>query len=190
MQDILIPKNNEDELIEFSKKLRFNEIILCYDSNKKEKEIENIKNKFNNENFSIKTALIGKNNNLNKKFHDYLFIEAEDENRKYFENNKIDLIFNLELNKRKDYIHNRNSGLNQVLCKLAFQKEISIGISLKNILFEKNIKKEIILGRIMQNIKLCKKYKIDINIYSFAQDIYEMRDTKDIQALKRILKIN
>jgi RNase P/RNase MRP subunit p30 len=42
----------------------------------------------------------------------------------------------------------------------------------------------------MQNIKLCKKYKIDINIYSFAQDIYEMRDTKDIQALKRILKIN
>jgi RNase P/RNase MRP subunit p30 len=84
-------------------------------------------------------------------------------NRKIFENPDIDTIIGLEIHERKDYLKQRDSGLNEVLCKLAKKNNIKIGIDIQEIkkLTEKK-QKAIILARIKQNIELCKRTKTKI----------------------------
>ena len=60
----------------------------------------------------------------------------------------------------KDKLKQRDSGLNQVLCKIARDNNITLAIDLKELTEEKDKKnKAIILSRITQNIKLIKKFK-------------------------------
>ena len=56
---------------------------------------------------------------------DKRFIKSSDDDRRVFEKNKNIFIYNLE-DKNRDFIHYRNSGLNQVLCKLAKKNDIAI----------------------------------------------------------------
>jgi RNase P/RNase MRP subunit p30 len=51
----------------------------------------------------------------------------------------------------------RDSGLNEILCKLAKKNEIRIGIDLKGVIKLKGIEKAKVLSRIRQNIRLCKR---------------------------------
>jgi len=118
-----------------------------------------------------------------------LIIEASDDdelNRIVFENKKVDIIFHLE-DKRKPYdpTHFRNSGLNQVLCKLANKNNIHIGFSLDEILKSKN--QSLLIGRIKQNIKLCRKYKVKMVFASLAKDKYGLRLSKDLISLMKVL---
>ncbi len=101
-----------------------------------------------------------------KKENKPVIVQAQDEkfNRKIFENPNVDIITNLEIHKRKDYMKQRDSGLNEILCKLAKQNNIKIGINLQLIKSLTPYQKSIILGRIKQNIKLCKKTKTPIII--------------------------
>jgi len=49
-------------------------------------------------------------------------------NRKMFENSQVDMVFGLEIGKKKDRLRQRDSGFNQVLAKLAKENDISIGL--------------------------------------------------------------
>jgi RNase P/RNase MRP subunit p30 len=84
-------------------------------------------------------------------------------------------------------MHHRNSGLNHVLCKLARDKNISIGFSFFE-LFISN-KKEIILGRIIQNVRFLKKYRVECFISSFASEPYQMRSKEDFNSFSRFIGI-
>src|SRR3989344_8700756 len=65
---------------------------------------------------------------------------------KAFESKKIDIIASLERSSGNDFMHYRNSGLNQVFCKLAKKNNIAVGFNFSDILKDKpNI------GRMMQN---------------------------------------
>jgi len=99
-------------------------------------------------------------------------------NRNFFESKKTDIITSLETSLDKDKTHYKESGLNQVLCKLAKKNKIAIAFNFNNILNAK--KRYLILGRIMQNIRLCRKYKIPMIIASFANDRYDMRNPRDL----------
>ena len=80
-------------------------------------------------------------------------------NRKALESRKTSM---LVLNHKfgKDKLKQRDSGLNQVLCKIARDNNITLAIDLKELTEEKDKKnKAIILSRITQNIKLIKKFK-------------------------------
>lgn len=101
-------------------------------------------------------------------------------NKEILQNKKVDILLNPEKNPEKDFIHQRNSGLNQSLCKLAKKNNIAIGISFNEILRNKSIRRAILLGRIKQNIKLCRKYKVRMVFASFAEDVYEQRAAKDL----------
>ena len=85
-----------------------------------------------------------------------------DFNRKALENKKTTELI-LSHNQNKDMLYQRNSGLNQVLCKIAKKNDITLTIDFKEL---KGDKKEqaITLSRIMQNIKLIKKYKNKLKI--------------------------
>lgn len=80
-------------------------------------------------------------------------------NRKALESKKISM---LVLNHRmgKDKLKQRDSGLNQVLCKIAKDNRIILAIDLNELIKTEDKKeKSKILARILQNIKLIKKFK-------------------------------
>jgi len=101
-----------------------------------------------------------KKNNKNQE----IIIQAQDDvfNRKILENKEIDIVLGLESHNRKDRLKQRDSGLNEVHCKLAKKNNIKIGIDLNNLKKQDKKNKAIILSRIIQNIRLCKRTKTQI----------------------------
>jgi len=93
-------------------------------------------------------------------------------------------ILNPEEQGRPDFIHHRNSGLNQVLLKFcrSHGKEIVTTLAI--------LQKEphIILGRMMQNARWCRKYKVPYHITSGARTLWEQRDADGLKALERELR--
>jgi len=117
--------------------------------------------------------LIDKLSKENKK----VIVQAQDIdfNRKILENKKTNLLI-LNHKIRRDRLKQRNSGLNQVLCKIAKKSNITLAINLNEILEEKNKKlRAEILSRIIQNINLIKKYKNKLIIINKNQDIQEIK---------------
>ena len=97
-------------------------------------------------------------------------------NRFILEHRDIDILVNPEKGIEKDSLHARNSGLNQVLCKLAHQHDMSIGFSFSEILSCEKEARAILFGRMMQNVRLCRKYKVKMVIGSFAKNEFELRN--------------
>lgn len=104
--------------------------------------------------------------------------------REFFENKTVKYILTPEDSSREDFVHHRNSGLNQVLLNLCKRsgKEIITTLSL----LEK--KKHIMLGRMMQNAHFCKKYNVLYHITSGAISEWDQRSASDMLALKRELE--
>ena len=99
--------------------------------------------------------------------------ENDDLNRKVLEKLQIKLLL-INLEKRKDFQKQRNSGLNHVLAKIAKKNKIQIGINFDELISSKN--KEKIISRIIQNIELCNKYKIQMKFISKnKQNIYNLK---------------
>jgi RNase P/RNase MRP subunit p30 len=97
--------------------------------------------------------------NPNKKI---LFVSKDDKlSRKILEKTSINILVILQAH-RKDRQKQRDSGLNQVLVKIAKKKAIQIGICLDEIITAKSKEKSDILARVMQNINLCKKAKVQM----------------------------
>jgi RNase P/RNase MRP subunit p30 len=189
MIDFVVPNNNEEEFIVIADRLGYNGLYFLYNA----EDYLNKQGKFsaNSEKIRIHTGILADRKSIHKiqnKLLDKAFIvvKSSDNDKGLIERSQINMIFGLEENFRKDFIHQRASGLNQVLCKLANKKEVSIGFSLKSILESKN--RHEILGRMVQNMILCKKFKVRTAIVSLAQKPLEMRDVHDIASLFRVLE--
>tara|TARA_Y100000310_G_scaffold299743_1_gene334842 strand:+ start:275 stop:670 length:396 start_codon:yes stop_codon:yes gene_type:complete len=110
-----------------------------------------------------------------------IVIKSSSQDRDVMESGKADIIFSVEESARKDFMHQRGSGINHIMCKLMHKNNIALGFSLDSILNSKN--KHVILGRIQQNIKLCRKYKVKMVIASFTPNPFEMRSPHDLISL-------
>ncbi|MBT4166095.1 hypothetical protein HOE04_03595 [archaeon] len=88
--------------------------------------------------------------------------QGDDFNRKIFENKDVDVVFGLEMHSRRDYMKQRDSGLNEVLCKLAKKNGIKIEIDLKEIVGLGVVEKAKALARVRQNIRLCRRVGVGI----------------------------
>lgn len=191
--DIVFPKNNEKKFIDMAHKLGVKSLCFVYNA-KNKKEIDKINNKIkkiqNKTKIKLFTGIITDTNNIKKirRHAELTLIHASDKSRGIIEKAKPDIIFNLENARRKDFIYSRNSGLNQVLSKLAKKNEVIVGISVNNIINNKN--KNILLGRIKQNIKLCQKYKTKFVVASFAKHAYEMRGLHELRSLLAVIGAN
>ncbi len=86
-------------------------------------------------------------------------------NRKILENKNVDIFLGLEIHNRKSKLNQRDSGLNEVLCRLAKKNDIKIGIDFEKIIKLSSIEKAKILSRIMQNVYLSKKMGAQLIIY-------------------------
>jgi len=177
MMDIIFPKNNEKEFIKTALKLGYKNICFLYDYKAKIKKIKE-------KNLDIFSGIITGPAEMKKARNaDLIVVKSSEKDRHVFEKAKPDLIFDLELKAKKDFIHHRNSGLNHVLCNLAKKNKILVGFSLSSLLSTKDMLRSQIIGRIKQNIRLCRKYKIKTVLASFATTPYEMRSSHDLISL-------
>ncbi|KYK25050.1 hypothetical protein AYK26_02545 [Euryarchaeota archaeon SM23-78] len=178
--DIVMPKDNEQELIEIAEKLGFKELIFLYeDLKEKPKKLKSNK---------IKTWTAGLVKNIKevdkaKKNFDFLFGVTQ---RNFFENKKVKYLINAEISESNDFVYQRRAGLDDVMCRLAKEKDKVIVFNTKLLTTDKHT---YILGRMMQNAKLCRKYKIKTLIATLASTPLEMRAPKDLDGLARMLKL-
>ena len=115
-----------------------------------------------------------------KNLKDFRIVVAEEENaiRKAAEDKNTDILLVQDSGRARDKVSSRDSGLNQVICKLAYDNKIAIGFSFSEVLNSKE--KHKIIGRMMQNIRLCRKYKVKMILASFANNKWEMRAPRDL----------
>ena len=116
-----------------------------------------------------------------------IFYRATDEEalRYVLERTPIKLIFGLEFIAAKDSVHHLRGGLDQVLCKIAAEKDKIIAFSLHDILQAHH--KDKLLARMRFNIKLCQKYKVKMFLSTFATNKWGLRSAKDLEAVWRVL---
>ena len=154
------------------------------------KELLNLNKEFGFKKFyEVKIYKLERNEDF-KNLKDEIKVVEPNENtiRRCFETHGIDIILGIEKIEEKDSLHQRNSGLNQVLCNLAKKNNISIGISFNDILYSAN--RGELLGRIMQNMVLCKKYKVNVVFASFAKEKYDLRLRNDLEAFAKVIGID
>jgi hypothetical protein len=182
--DVVVPNNNEKELIEMAIKSGFEELVLLSENINYQYDIR--KYLVPEGKIIIKKGFLAKDishiSKARKRF-DYIFANAE---RKFFEQ-KIDYIINSELSDRKDSFHYRNTSLNQVHAKLAKENNITIVFNL-GLLLESNMRnKQIFFGRMLQNARLVNKYKLKHAIFSLASKPSEMRGPVVMKAMENVL---
>ncbi|MBL7058921.1 hypothetical protein ISS08_00500 [Candidatus Pacearchaeota archaeon] len=102
--------------------------------------------------------------------------ENDDLNRKILEKEKIAFLL-LNQKNRKDFAKQRNSGLNQVLIKIAKKNGTSIAINLEEIIKSNSKEKAKIISRIIQNIKLCNKYHVQMKFF-FEKQFLKNNESK------------
>jgi RNase P/RNase MRP subunit p30 len=96
-----------------------------------------------------------------------IIVKAQDEdfNTKVLEIKGVGVLLSPEAHNRKDYMKQRDSGLNEYLCRLAKKNNIKIGIDLDYLKSLSKKDKGIVLGRIKQNIDLCKRTGTQIVLF-------------------------
>ena len=193
--DIVIPDKNEKEFIDIAKKLGYNAICFLYNNTKQDlskiKSISSDRVKVYSGFYAdkINKAIIKSNKqNAKKSIFDFSASISPENPREIIEKRLSNIIFSLESQPGYDFLHQRNSGFNHILAKLAEKNNISIGFSLSSMLDKR--KRHEIMGRIMQNIMLCKKYNVNIVIASLAEEPYQMKAPKELISLFSELNLN
>ena len=185
MIDYVIPQDNEDEFISIAERLGYKDLCFLYkfeDYFDKRKRI-----KIGKAGINVKIGILADSSSIykikNKLKGENVLVafKGTANNKDILERLKPNILFSLEENPRKDFIHQRASGLNHIMCKIAKENDIAIGFSIKSILYVEN--KRELLGRIAQNLNLCRKYKVKTIIASFADNPLEMRYMEDINRL-------
>ncbi|MBR9692060.1 hypothetical protein GOV06_04710 [Candidatus Woesearchaeota archaeon] len=193
MTDISFPNKNEEKFIKIAKRLHTKELYFIYNY---QKDIAKLKHKLQELQKTTKTKLkLGILTSPSeipraKKLCDFVITESSQKDQHTLEKLRPKLIFNFEKSEKKDKSHYRISGLNQVLCNLAAQNNITVAFSFSEILNASKKRRIIILGRIIQNLKFCKKYKVNTILASFAKQPFELRDEKTLKAISSVLQKN
>ncbi|MFH1637540.1 MAG: RNase P subunit p30 family protein [Candidatus Woesearchaeota archaeon] len=113
-----------------------------------------------------------------------VIVQGMENNRSIVENRHVDILLDPDKFCRKDKLHHRSSGLDDVICKFAKRKNIAVGFSFSSFLYVEDI--SVKLGRLMQNIRFCRKFKVKMVIGSFASNSQELRGMEDMAAFFRV----
>ena len=178
--EFIFPYNNEEEFARIAKELGIKKIIFLYDE--KDYDPADKKLDFKTDVEIEKGIFLSKVNSSVKS--KYIAVRSSDKDREIMETRKANIIFGLEESGRKDFMHQRASGLNHISCEIARKNNITIGFSYSSLLKEHS---SVIAGRMMQNFRLCRKFKVNTLIASFTDDPYELRNRHDVNSLFKVL---
>lgn len=96
-------------------------------------------------------------------------VARDDEfNRKVLEKTNLKYLLFIDFKDRKDRLKQRDAGLDDVMCRIARDKEVIIGFCFAEILKLKGKELAWHLSRIRQNIMLCRKYKVKVALFKVA----------------------
>ena len=123
-------------------------------------------------------------------FNDFKIVlgGSDKQNRSAVENKNLDILLSPEIIRGRDFMHSRDSGLNQVLCTLAYKNNIAIGFNFSDVLKTRN--RYLILGKMMQNVRLCRKYKVRMAVISGANNEKELKSARDLFSFAVVLGMN
>jgi len=138
----------------------------------------------------IYTSVIEKLNEIKGAKFPVIFKGDILQNRKLIENRRINILVDLELNNYKDNLNFRNSGLNQVLCRLASKNNVYVAFNFNSILKASSFNRTRILGRMIQNVILCRKYKVKMILTSLATNEYELRSRDALKSFGLVIGMN
>jgi RNase P/RNase MRP subunit p30 len=152
------------EELGFSKTLFLNKDICLVEGRDKKKVLKEIKE--------------GKKKNL------FVVVKPESEEvlRFVLEKTSADMVFGQELINHSDSVHFRRGGLDQIICKIAVEKNKTIGFSFRDILESGGLERSKLMGRIIFNAKLCRKYGVKVFLSNFSEDKWEMRGVYELKA--------
>lgn len=177
MIDFVFPENNEAEFIAMAKKLGYSAICFVY-------SLKDFK-RFESKDLKVYSAILTEEKfEKAKQIADFVFAKANGNTRGLIENKRVNFIYGFEESVRRDFIHYRNSGLNQVLCNLMREKNLKYFLSLTHLISSEDPQ---FFGRAAQNIRFCDKFKVGVNFGSFALDPLEMRAASDVASLLKVL---
>jgi len=179
MTDYVYPNNNEKAFIQMAEYFGIEKLCFIY---QKEPDIRKVR-LLQESTKVVLSAGIEFRGSPRKTKASVVFVRANEDIRKYLQNLKVKGVIGVEQSPKLDYMHHRNSGLNQVLCKVAKDCKTSVVYSFSDLLNVERKKRAIFLGRMRQNMKFCRKYKTPVIIGSFAKHPTEMRCLKDIELL-------
>ena len=130
--DIVLPKDNEQKFLEIAEKIGIKKLYFAYDFNEFfgqniQDKIDSIKS--NKINFDAIFLANPANFNKAAKQSRALVAKSSDKDRFLIESRKLRIIYGFEELHKKDYLHQRASGLNHILCDLARKNNVAIGFS-------------------------------------------------------------
>lgn len=171
--DIVCPKNNNEEaLVNMAIRLGYTKLIM-------------INSTFKSDKIEIISATTNK-----KHRNEFPFIQTAKNNlRAQLEKDKPFLVYDIETAEPREFMHHRNSSFNQILAKIANEKDVSIGFSIKSLLTA-SFAQSLLIGRIKQNVSLCRKYGLPMVVASFAESPYEMRAPEEVKSIATILGLS
>ena len=76
--------------------------------------------------------------------------------------------------------------MNQVLAKIAYDKNKTYYVNFARVLYSQ--KRSKLIGRMLQNIKFMNKYRVNISIGSFARDEKGFRLYDNLESFAKVLK--
>ena len=181
--DIAVPNNNEAELLEIASKLGIEKLYFFYDFDKYG-DVE-LNKSHDSSRINIEICLVAGHRNLGRAAGHSRILAAKSSgnDRAFIESRKIKIIYGFEEPSKKDFMHQRASGLNHTLCELARKNNVAVGFSYSSLLNKSSAETSLLIGRMMQNISLCQKYNVKTAIGSFSGTPLGLRAPKDIIGL-------
>lgn len=107
--------------------------------------------------------------------------QSGDYNQKILDNKHVDMLVLNEARIAKDYMKQRDSGLNEVLCKLAKKNGIKIAVDVGAMAKKSDLEQAKALARLGQNIMLAKKSGCELG------SLGKISDKKALQSLFLVL---
>jgi ribonuclease P/MRP protein subunit RPP1 len=190
--DIVMPQGNEEEFIQMCRKLGYNKVYLVYDSEKTDglkDKIKDIKARYSKGNLKAYAGVKCPEKDIKKfsSFSDIVLCKSGENDRAVLERFRPDVLYDLEYQKRSDFLHNKNSGMNHVMAKIAAKNGVAIGVNLSKLFDSPSHIRTKAIPRIKQNIELCRKSKARFVAFSLASSPYLMRAPGDVVAYLKIL---
>lgn len=100
---------------------------------------------------------------------------------------EADVLLHPERGGEKDFMDQKNSGLDAIIARAMAGRGIMLGIVLSEILSVSGGRRVQLLGRIRQNIVLARKYGVGVVYCSGAVDEFGLRAPRDVMALLSLL---
>jgi RNase P/RNase MRP subunit p30 len=181
--DLVFPKGNEERFVDMALRLGTKHLVFCYELKDpllkdRQKEVKMLEHQEFTTEFAILVRTqddVAKAKNLTRS----IVAIARQE---LFEDKRVMYIIDFEGGKRDDFIHHRNSGLNQVFINHAKRTGKILLVNARQ-LISGAIPPAVVLGRMKQNNDFFKKYAPDAFVVSGAHEPLEMRAPKDLQNL-------